>query len=65
MYFTGDSLERKSRKLGSRWRRGSLSEDLLDPQSQPMVGWGSGGKWLLGVQVEQSGAPSMQLYSIP
>ena len=41
-YFTGDSLERKSRRLGSRLRRGSLSEDLGGsdfPQSQPIVRW--------------------------
>ena len=52
LYFTGDSLERKSRREGSRSRRGSVSvvfweEDLF--QNQPMLGfdcWLSGG--LLG-----------------
>lgn len=46
VYFTGDSLARKSRRLGSRSRRGSLSEDWAAsdfPQNQPMVvGWGWG-----------------------
>lgn len=37
VYFTGDSLARKSRRLGSRSRRGSLSEGFLLPQSQPML----------------------------
>ena len=44
VYFTGDSLERKSRRLGSRSRRGSLFGDLGGsgfPQNQPMV-------WRLG-----------------
>ena len=52
VYFTGDSLERKSRRLGSRSRRGSLSEDLGGsdlPQSQPMVGRGWGCNWSLRV----------------
>lgn len=46
VYFMGDSLERKSRRLGSRSRRGSLSvvdlggSDL--PQNQPMIAWGLG-----------------------
>ena len=42
VYFTGDSLERKSRKLGSRSRRGSLFVDFGGsdlPQNQPIVGW--------------------------
>lgn len=41
VYFTGDSLERKSRRLGSRSRRGSLFEDGGGsglPQNQPIVG---------------------------
>lgn len=50
VYLTGDSLERKSRRLGSRSRRGSRSEDPEDPQSQPMVGWGWWSNWLLGVE---------------
>lgn len=48
MYFMGDSLERNSRRLGSRSRRGSLFEDSGGsdvPQNQPMVGW-----WLLRVR---------------
>ena len=42
LYFTGDSFSRKSRRLGSRSRRGSLlvllfgSPSLLEPQSQPI-----------------------------
>ena len=45
VYFTGDSLERKSRRLGSRSRRGSLfvefgGSDL--PQNQPIFGWREG-----------------------
>lgn len=47
VYFTGDSLARKSRRLGSRSRRGSLlvgSEgEGLGPQNQPMVLAGEGG----------------------
>lgn len=46
VYFMGDSLERKSRKLGSRSRRGSLSVVDLEgsdlSQNQPMVGWAWG-----------------------
>jgi hypothetical protein len=41
LYFTGDSLARKSRRLGSRSRRGSwdfLSSLLSEePQNQPIV----------------------------
>lgn len=40
VYLTGDSLERKSRRLGSRSRRGSLLGDGGGsgfPQNQPMV----------------------------
>lgn len=41
VYFTGDSLERKSRRLGSRSRRGSLFEVDVGgsdfPQNQPIV----------------------------
>ncbi len=42
VYFTGDSLERKSRRLGSRSRRGSLSGGLGSdfPQNQPIVSRG-------------------------
>ncbi len=38
VYFTGDSFSRKSRKLGSRSRRGSLLvfSSLLLPQNQPI-----------------------------
>ena len=38
VYFTGDSFSRKSRKLGSRSRRGSLllPPSLLLPQNQPI-----------------------------
>ena len=48
LYFMGDSLERKSRREGSRSRRGSVSvgfweEDLF--QNQPMMGFGC---WLSG-----------------
>lgn len=56
VYFTGDSLERKSRRLGSRSRRGSSSEDFGGsdlPQIQPMVGSVcSGSSGLLRVQRE-------------
>jgi len=41
LYFMGDSLERKSRREGSRSRRGSVSEDLGGEdfsQNQPIVG---------------------------
>ncbi len=39
LYFTGDSLSRKSRREGSRSRRGSVEEDELEVffQNQPMV----------------------------
>ena len=40
VYLTGDSLERKSRRLGSRSRRGSLSGSLAASdfhQNQPMA----------------------------
>lgn len=40
LYFTGDSLVRKSRRLGSRSRMGSfelLSSSLEEPQNQPIV----------------------------
>ena len=40
LYLTGDSFSRKSRRLGSRSRIGSLlsfgSPSLLEPQSQPI-----------------------------
>lgn len=55
VYLTGDSLERKSCRLGSRSRRGSLS-DLGGsglPQSQPMVAW-------FGEQVVADGAEAGQ-----
>ena len=41
VYLTGDSLERKSRRLGSSSRRGSLLEGFGGsdfPQNQPMFG---------------------------
>jgi len=41
LYLTGDSLARKSRSFGSRFRRGSLELSTLlvseDPQNQPIV----------------------------
>ena len=37
LYFTGDSLMRKSLREGSRSRKGSESVDLLEPQSQPIA----------------------------
>ena len=40
-YFTGDSLERKSRREGSRSRRGSVEESFgveYFSQNQPIVG---------------------------
>lgn len=39
LYFMGDSLARKSRREGSRSRRGSVDEDALEVlfQNQPMV----------------------------
>lgn len=39
LYLTGDSLSRKSRREGSRSRRGSVEEDELEVlfQNQPMV----------------------------
>ena len=41
LYFTGDSLARKSRRLGSRSLKGSfdLESPLVseDPQNQPIV----------------------------
>lgn len=40
----GDSLDRKSRREGSRSRRGSVSEDFEDvfSQNQPIVGTADG-----------------------
>ncbi len=55
VYFTGDSLERKSRRLGSRSRRGSLSGGLGGsdfPQNQPMVGGVWRAVWLLRARRE-------------
>lgn len=40
LYFTGDSLFKKSRRLGSRLRRGSCffpSSSSDDPQNQPII----------------------------
>ncbi len=56
VYLMGDSLERKSRRLGSRSRRGSSSLEggLEGPQGQPIVGW-LGGDWVGGLESREEG----------
>ncbi len=42
LYFKGDSFERNSRRLGSKFRRGSLALSPVfsseEPQNQPIMG---------------------------
>ena len=51
-YFTGDSLDRKSRREGSRLRRGSVEGSSGVEENQPIVGaiaidCGLGRQWAL------------------